>query len=169
MKENKLQIVTLPIDSVKEYDNNVKVHTDAQIEQIKKSITEFGNCDPIAVDENNVLIAGHGRVTAKRELGFTEVQATVLKHLTEDQKKAYRLVHNKLTMNTGFDMEALQRELGSIKLEDLSVEDFGFHLDEDIDLDDFFGPAREPSEKKDEEKEKPKTMICPHCGEEIEL
>ncbi len=157
---NKLEVVVMPIDSVKEYENNVKVHTDEQIEQIKKSITEFGNCDPIAVDENNVLIAGHGRLAAMRQLGFGEVQAIVLKHLTEDQKRAYRLVHNKLTMNTGFDLEALQREMETVDLDDLSLEDFGFSFDDEVDIDSFF----EESEEQQEEKEKVAEEVqCPHC------
>lgn len=160
MKNQKLEIVSLPIDCVKEYENNVKVHTVEQVDQIKKSISEFGNCDPIAVDENNVLICGHGRIQALRELGFDTVQAVVLKHLSEDQKRAYRLVHNKLTMNTGFDLAVLQEELQSIHLDDLSIEDFGFTFDESVDIESFF---EESSQEEKTEEEAPEGIQCPHC------
>ena len=167
MADRKMEIVSLPIADIKEYENNVKIHTPEQVEQVKKSILEFGNCDPVAVDENYVLIEGHGRVTAMRELGFTEVQAIILSHLTEDQKKAYRLVHNKLTMNTGFDLEGLEKELAAIHLDgDLSMEDFDFELPQEIDLEGFFAPTPAKEDKKDK---RPHGVVCPHCGEFVEL
>lgn len=163
---HKLEVITLPIEQIKEYENNVKIHTPEQVEQVKKSIVEFGNCDPVAVDENYVLIEGHGRVMAMRELGFSEVQAIVLSHLTEDQKKAYRLVHNKLTMNTGFDLEALETELGEISLDSgLSMDEFDFELPESIDMDSFFEDSK-PEPQKEKE---PERVQCPHCGEWFEV
>ena len=123
-----MRIETIDINKIKEYPNNAKLHPQEHIEQIKKSIEEFGNNDPIAVDENNVIIEGHGRLYALKELGHTECEIIRLTHLTEEQKRAYILAHNKLTMNTGFDLEILSSELDSIF--DIDMGEFGFDLSE---------------------------------------
>lgn len=112
------------INSIIEYENNAKIHTEEQIEQICNSIREFGNNDPIAIDENNTIIEGHGRLYALKKLGFEEVDVIRLTHLNEQQKKAYILAHNNLTMTTGFDLEKLQLEIEEII--DFDMSDFGF-------------------------------------------
>ena len=122
-----MKIQKISIDKIKPYESNAKLHPPEQIEQIKKSIKEFGNNDPIAIDENNVIIEGHGRYQALKELGFKEIEVIRLSHLNEQQKKAYILVHNKLTMNTGFDFNMLSLELDSI--DDFDMSDFGFEID----------------------------------------
>lgn len=119
-----MKIEKISIDKIKPYENNAKLHPPEQIEQIKKSIKEFGNNDPIAIDEDNVIIEGHGRYQALKELGFKEIEVIRLSHLNEQQKKAYSLIHNKLTMNTGFDLEILSDELDSIIDFDISEFDF---------------------------------------------
>lgn len=119
-----LQIEWLPIEELQTYENNAKIHTGEQIEQIKKSIEEFGFNDPIAVWKNNVIIEGHGRLIAATELGLEKVPVIRLDHLTDEQRKAYTLVHNRLTMNTGFDIDMLDAELG--ELGDFNMEQFGF-------------------------------------------
>lgn len=119
-----MEILTVGIADIKPYDNNAKEHPKEQIEQIKKSILEYGNNDPIAVDENNVIIEGHGRYIAMCDLGFDEVEIIRLEHLTDEQKKAYRLVHNKLTMNSDFDIEMLEAELADLQIQDM--QEFGF-------------------------------------------
>lgn len=121
-----MKIERIAIDSLRPYQNNAKIHTPEQIEQIKRSIQEFGNNDPIAVDENDVVIEGHGRLQALQELGYTEVEVIRLTHLSEEQKKAYILVHNKLTMDTGFDLEILNAELA--QLDSIRLDDFDFQL-----------------------------------------
>ncbi len=154
-----MEIEKINIDEVKPYENNAKLHPPEQIEQIKKSIKEFGNNDPIAIDENNVIIEGHGRYQALKELGFKEIEVIKLTHLNEQQKKAYILAHNKLTMNTGFDFDTLNLELDSIL--DFDMSDFGFTIDfqkqdqmipesKEFDTDDF-------SDEKFE-------CECPRCG-----
>ena len=137
-----LQIELVPITDIRPYENNAKIHTREQIEQIKKSIVEFGNNDPIAIDGDGVIIEGHGRLMALQELGYTEVEVIRLAHLTEEQRKAYTLIHNKLTMNTGFDLDILATELQAI--ETINMKDYDFDLDiaddvcvEDIDADNF--------------------------------
>ncbi len=143
-----MKIEKISIDKIKPYENNAKLHPPEQIEQIKKSIQEFGNNDPIAIDENSVIIEGHGRYQALKELGFKEIEVIRLSHLNEQQKKAYSLIHNKLTMNTDFDYNILDSELAYINEIDMSV--FGFELsisDEDFDtefsLTDDEKPSRE--------------------------
>ena len=121
-----MEIVKIKLDNLIPYSNNVKEHPQEQIEQIKHSIEEFGNNDPIAVDEFNIIIEGHGRYMALKELGYGEAECIVLKGLTEDQKNAYRIVHNQLTMNTGFDLEMLKAELEKITDVDMSYYDLSF-------------------------------------------
>lgn len=124
------------LEDIHPYAGNAKLHPAEQVEQIKKSIEQFGNNDPIAIDEEGVIIEGHGRYLALKELGYDEAEVIVLYGMTEDEKNAYRLVHNQLTMNSGFDLELLQEELEKI----------------DIDLDEFDFPKeqeQEPIERED--------------------
>lgn len=141
-----MEIVKLKINEIIPYENNAKLHPKEQIEQIKNSIVEFGNNDPIAIDENYIVIEGHGRLKALKELGYEEVECIILSGLTEDQKNAYRLVHNQLTMNSGWDMTKLKEELSTINIdmyklgmdEELlnQVEDENIEIEEDdFDLD----------------------------------
>lgn len=130
---NKLEIEYVPIDSIKEYKNNAKLHPKEQIEQIKKSIEQFKMNDPIGIWKDEI-VEGHGRLIACKELGFTEVPIIRLDHLTDEERKAYTLAHNKLTMNSDFDLDILNAELDDILNIDMS--DFGFDLGV-LDSDDF--------------------------------
>lgn len=123
-------IEKIKLSEIKPYENNAKKHPKEQIEQIKKSIQEFGMCDPIAIDENNVIIEGHGRYIALQQLGYKEIDCIRIENLTEEQKRAYILVHNKLTMNTGFDMEKVEKEIEQIKSIDMSYFDFDLYPEE---------------------------------------
>lgn len=123
---SRLTVVYEDINLLKPYKHNAKIHTEEQVGQIKKSIKEFGFNDPIAVDEENVIIEGHGRLMAAKELGMKEVPVIFLYGLTDQQKKAYILAHNQLTMNTGFDMDVLADEINRITA--FNMEDFGFDL-----------------------------------------
>ena len=145
----------LPIEELNPYENNAKLHPKEQIDQIVRSMEEFGNNDPIAIDENNVIIEGHGRLLALKQMGEKEVPVIRLKHLTDEQKRAYILAHNQLTLNTGFDEEILAAELESIVGIDMA--DFGFDLDvvdvveelTDVEEDSDFDvtPPKEPKSK----------------------
>ena len=128
----------MPISELVEYEHNAKKHTKKQIKQIIKSIDEFGFNDPIAIDENNMIIEGHGRMLACIDAGITEVPVIRLEHLSEEQKRAYILAHNKLTLNTEFDIDLLNDELKLI--DDIDMTDFGFITLEDdviVEEDDF--------------------------------
>lgn len=128
-----MEIEIVSIHDLVPYGNNAKEHPKEQIEQIKKSIIDFNNNDPIAIDENNVIIAGHGRYTALKELGYEQVECIRLDHLNDDQKKAYRLVHNKLTMNSDFNFDLLEEELKTINDIDMSFFDFDMSMFDDIE------------------------------------
>jgi hypothetical protein len=134
-----LKIEYIDINELKEYSNNAKLHPDEQIEQIKQSIKDFGMNDPLAIDKNNVIIEGHGRLLACRQLGIEQVPVIRLNELTEEQRKAYTLVHNKLTMNSDFDIDVLQDELSNII--DFDMESYGFEfLDDDEELEEVIEP-----------------------------
>ncbi|HEL0016837.1 TPA: site-specific DNA-methyltransferase [Streptococcus equi subsp. zooepidemicus] len=121
-----MQIETLLLSDITPYNYNAKKHPQYQIDQIKESIKTFGNNDPIAIDENNVIIEGHGRYLALKALGYNQVPVIRLKHLSDDQKRAYILAHNKITLNTDFDMTLLKQELTSIMAIDMAQ--FGFSV-----------------------------------------
>lgn len=127
-----MQIIQLKTEELKEYANNAKEHPAEQVQQIADSITEFGFNDPIAIDENNVIIEGHGRLLAAKVLNMEEVPVIKLIHLDENQKRAYILAHNKLTMNSGFDLDLLKIELELIDSSSLDIAITGFS-DEDIE------------------------------------
>lgn len=154
-----MKIEKISIEEIKPYENNAKLHPSEQIEQIKKSIEEFGNNDPIAVDENNVIIEGHGRYQALKELGFNEIEIIKLTHLNEQQKKAYILAHNKLTMNTGFDFDTLNLELDAIS--DFDMSDFGFVIDLQKDNQNINEIREIDTSDFDDEKF---DLECPRCG-----
>lgn len=156
-----MQIEQIDISKITVYENNAKLHPAEQIEQIKKSIEEFGNNDPIAIDENNMIIEGHGRYYALKELGYKEVPVIRLSHLDEEKKKAYILVHNKLTMNSDFDFDTLQEELNNIELD---MEQFGFS---NFDIDMNFEEEKERKDLSNTEFEKYEVIIS--CNNEFEL
>ena len=157
----KLKVDYIPIEQLKPYEKNAKIHTPEQIEQIKKLIQEFGMNDPIGIwGEDNLIVEGHGRLQACKELGMKEVPVIRLDDLTDEQRRAYTLVHNQTTMNTGFNMNILADELDNI---DIDMSELGFLDSEEVDLDDFF---TEPEEPIKDEKETD-TITCPYCHKQF--
>lgn len=123
-----LHIEYVSKDELRPYANNAKIHTDEQIEQIRHSIEEFGFNDPIALWHDNEVIEGHGRLLAVMGMDDIETVPIIrLDDLTDEQRRAYMLVHNKLTMNTDFDLDVLEVELDDIY--DLDMSEFGFDID----------------------------------------
>ncbi len=111
------------------YVNNARTHDDAQVTQIASSIREFGFNNPVLIDKDNGIIAGHGRVMAAKKLGLIEVPTITLDHLTEAQRKAYILADNRIALNSGWDNELLALELQELDTNiDLSL--LGFDADE---------------------------------------
>ena len=147
-----MKIEYISIDKIKPYKNNAKLHPREQIEQIKKSIEKFGMNDPIGIWKNEI-VEGHGRLIACKELGYTEVPIIRLDHMTDEERKAYGLVHNKLTMNSDFDFDILESELEDI---DIDMKQFGFLEEEETERKDLSDKIKENYEiiiKCDNEKE----------------
>ena len=123
-----MEIVKIKISDLTPYKNNAKQHPEEQINRIMKSIEEFGMNDPIAVwGKDNIIVEGHGRLEALKKLGYDEVDCIRLDHLSDEERKAYTLAHNKLTMDTDFNIDILNDELDSI--DDIDMSDFGFDSD----------------------------------------
>lgn len=138
-----LEVVEVATDELVEYVNNAKLHPSEQIDQIAASIEQFGFNSPILAWHNDdgepEIVAGHGRLVAARKLGMESLPVVFLDHMDEEQRRAYILVDNQLTMNSGFDDEMLRNELAGILDVDMSI--FGFDCDEveeygesDVDL-----------------------------------
>ena len=125
-----MQIQQRKISELIPYINNSRTHSDAQVSQIAASIKEFGFTNPILVDGDNGIIAGHGRLMAARKLGMDEVPVIELAHMTPAQKRAYIIADNKLALNSGWDDDLLLVELGELGDMGFDIELTGFSLDE---------------------------------------
>jgi len=119
-----------PINRLVGYPRNPRTHSEAQIAQIAASIDEFGFNNPILVDTEAGIIAGHGRLLAARKLRLTEVPVIVLDHLTDAQKRAYIIIDNQLALNAGWDEELLRIELAALQKEDFDLSLIGFDDEE---------------------------------------
>jgi DNA modification methylase len=111
------------------YAANSRTHSDAQVAQIAASIKEFGWTNPILIDGDNTIIAGHGRLLAARKLGMEEVPAIILDHLTKAQQRALVIADNQLALNAGWDMGMLKAEIEDLNLENFNLELLGFDDD----------------------------------------
>ena len=121
-----LNIVYLNIDELTPYEKNAKKHPQKQINYIANSIEKFGMDDPIGIwGENNIIVEGHGRLEACKKLGMKKVPCIRLDHLTDEERRAYTLAHNKVA-ESDFDFDILDEEINS--LFDFDMEDFGFHF-----------------------------------------
>jgi len=129
MKQKKLKIVYKPISEIIPYANNARTHSQDQIDQIKESIVEFGMNTTISI-RNNVIVYGHGRIEALKQLGETEAPTVDLSHLTEAQAKAYILADNRMALNAGLDIELLKLELSLLDKLDFDLSLTGFDDDE---------------------------------------
>ena len=118
------------IERLQPYEKNARVHSKEQVGQIAASIVEFGFLNPILVDSNDGIVAGHGRLSAAKELALDEVPVVVLDHLTESQKKAYILVDNKLAENATWNEALLQEEIVALNLQDFDISVLGWDEDE---------------------------------------
>lgn len=149
-----------PVAELIPYAANSRTHSDAQVAQIAASIKEFGWTNPILIDGDNTIIAGHGRLMAARKLGLGEVPAIILDHLTKAQQRALVIADNQLALNAGWDIEMLKAEIEDLNLEGFDLGLLGF---DDKFLDGLLEP--EPSEGLTDEDaipdvpEQPKTVL----------
>jgi len=148
------------VDKLIPYAKNARTHSDEQVAQIAGSIKEFGFNNPILVDKDNSVIAGHGRLMAARKLGMDKVPVVELQHLTESQRKAYVLADNRIALNSGWDTSMLSLELQDLK-DDIDLSLLGFDPDE---LDALLNPIEETEGLTDEDAvpdvpDEPKTKL----------
>jgi ParB-like chromosome segregation protein Spo0J len=128
-----MKIELIPVQNLQPYANNARTHSRNQLRQIARSIEKFGFCNPVLVDDKNGIIAGHGRVEAAKLLGLEAVPTCRLSHLSEADKRAYILAHNKLASAAGWDKELLAIELQGLIDLDIDLELTGFDMGE-VDL-----------------------------------
>lgn len=130
----KLKVVYRKTDDLSPYENNARVHTQSQIDILKKSIAEFGFTNPILVDESDTVIAGHARLEAATQMEIAQVPTIVLQGLTEEQRAAYAIADNKITLNASWDFKTLEEEIEKLRETDLDLDLTGFT---DIELQQF--------------------------------
>lgn len=153
------QIEWVQTSSLVPYARNSRTHSDAQVAQIAGSIKEFGFNNPVLIDQDGGIIAGHGRVMAAQKLGLEKVPAVKLEHLTETQRKAYVIADNRLALNAGWDDQMLTLELQELDTENFDLSLLGFEADE---LNALLNPIKETEGLTDEDAvpevpEEPKT------------
>jgi hypothetical protein len=131
MASNKFPTIkTKSIDLLIPYARNSRTHSDVQVGQIAASIKEFGFLNPVIIDGDNGIIAGHGRVLAAKKLGMTELPCVEASHLTDTQRRAYIIADNKLALNAGWDDEILRVEFDELSVAGFDLDLTGFSLDE---------------------------------------
>jgi hypothetical protein len=119
-----------PIDRLRPYERNPRTHSEAQVDQIAVSMVEFGWTNPILIDENAGILAGHGRLLAARKLGLTEVPVIRFEHLSEAQKRAYLIADNQIALQAGWDDALLAEELAWLRDERFDLDLIGFDATE---------------------------------------
>lgn len=146
MNGNQLHVEYISIEDLKHYERNTRTHSEEQIAQLCRSIEEYGFTNPVLIDENNELIAGHGRSTAAAKLGMKEVPAIRLTGLTDAKKRALRIADNQLALNAGWDEEMLRIEIVELQDEDFDLDLLGFS-------DDALNALLEPDDVADDDEE----------------
>lgn len=148
MSDKNPVIEMIPLSLLRRYTFNARTHSEEQIEQIAASMREFGFTNPLLVDRDNQIIAGHGRLDAAEIVGLPEVPCIRLEILDESQKRAYVLADNKLAENAGWDRTLLRLELVDLRDDGFDLGLIGFSEDELADL--LNGEAGKSEEKEDE-------------------
>lgn len=131
MQKQDLKVVYRDVSELIPYARNARTHSDEQVARIAASIKEFGWTNPILIDGENGIIAGHGRVLAARKLGLEKVPTIELSGLTEAQKRAYIIADNRLALDAGWDEEMLKLEFAELEKEGFELSKTGFS-DEEI-------------------------------------
>lgn len=145
--EKTKELKVIDINELVPYVNNARTHSKEQITKLRSSLREFGFINPILIDKDKNIIAGHGRVLAAKEEGLTEIPCVLVEHLTETQKKAYIIADNKLALDAGWDDELLALEIQGLKDLDFDVNFTGFDAAE---IDDLFSKVHDKDVKEDD-------------------
>ena len=124
-----MQVEQLKVRDLIPYVNNSRTHSDEQVMQVASSIKEFGFTNPILIDDDGGIIAGHGRLMAAKKLGLDEVPCIRLGHLSEAQRKAYVIADNQLALNSGWDLDSLRVEIERLDELDFDMGLLGFDAD----------------------------------------
>ena len=132
--ENEYKVIA--VDDLTPYANNSRTHSDDQIAEVARSISEFGFTNPILIDEAGGIIAGHGRLLAAKQVGMVEVPTITLHGLTPEQAKAYVIADNQLALNSGWNLDMLKVEIEALQELDFDIDLLGF---DDEFLDDLLG------------------------------
>ena len=164
-----MQIEQVAVASLIPYARNSRTHSDEQVAQIAASIKEFGWTNPILIDGESGIIAGHGRLLAARKLGMKEVPVIQLSGMTDTQKKAYIIADNKLALNAGWDEELLKLEIDELRELDFDIGLIGFDAGElsEMMYEKNFDPESEDEQGRLDQLA-PKMVLCPHCGQEFD-
>jgi ParB-like chromosome segregation protein Spo0J len=166
-----MQIIQRKTADLIPYVNNARTHSEQQVLQIAASIKEFGFTNPVLVDGENGIIAGHGRVLAAKKLGLDEVPTIELKHLTKTQKKAYILADNRLALNSGWDNDLLALELGELSDDGFDLDLLGFDVGELESFEEAEQIETQTHESKTKEIDTDDFEMeqkCPKCGFEYD-
>lgn len=163
-----MKVELINIEKLIPYAMNARTHSEEQVAQIAGSIKEFGFNNPVLIDSENGLIAGHGRVMAGRKLGLKEVPAIRLGHLTDIQKKAYILADNKIALNSGWDYELLKSEIEMLEEEEFRLDVLGFSVQE---IEQITVGEQMKQDSPDDFKDVDESDLehkCPKCGFEFD-
>ena len=148
---NELKVVYLSPDELTPYENNTRKHAPEDIEGIKKSILDTGFNDPIGIwGDNNLIVEGHGRQIAAKELHLDKIPCIRLDHLTDEQRREYAIRHNRSAERSGWDFGKLEEELAQLDIDGIDMSDLNFTFEgvaNDLYVDDFFDRGVEAKEK----------------------
>ena len=159
-----LQVIYKKVDELLPYASNSRTHSAEQIAQIAASIKEFQFTNPILIDGEGTIIAGHGRLMAARKLGLDEVPAIVLDHLSKAQQRALVIADNQLALNAGWDMEMLKVEIDALNFDGFELDLLGF---DDKELAKILGnEAGKPIQEKDFPEEMENQMLLSFADEQ---
>jgi ParB-like nuclease domain len=163
MSAEPLKIEYVKTSELWEYGNNSRTHTEEQIDQVVASIKRFGWTNPIILDGDNTILAGHCRLKAARKLGMTTVPCVHVAHLSEAQRKAYVIADNKLATNAGWNTDILKAELLDLQQAEFDLDVIGFT---GVELDNIFGVIAEEEEGEEGEAKAKTYTVVVECDSE---
>jgi len=152
----------VPVNELAPYLRNSRAHPPKQLRKIADAIKKYGFTVPILRDENGTLLTGHARLEAARKLGLEAIPCTTAVGWSEEKKRAYRILDNKMALDSTWDTDALMMELGDLAEAGFDLELTGF---DETELAHLLG-EKDPAQPKEDQK-KPIPAICPHCGEPL--